>query len=266
MSRARVIVGVVALVVAVAAGAFIGGRVMSRTTTTTTTTAAPAASHAATTTTEPPLPPNSATVSVVKCPTAPAGEVTTPTDTTAHPSDPGFEPPTLRVRCGTGHATVSLWNIVWTTWGSVSAHGVGTLTYYTTSPTKKNCVKFCGTEIPGVQTPTDANIPYCPGHLNTPTWTANPYTTDPAFCGLTTAPTTACSVSTERQKECPTRLPVYAPIGTVKRRADVTLSNPIRQTKRLVWGTIVANAICSTGAAGCGGPSYRTALPAWGMP
>jgi hypothetical protein len=47
----------------------------------------------------------------------------------------------------------------------------------------------------------------------------------------------------------------------------VTLSNPVRQTGRLVWGTIVAQSIYrSTGAPLPTGITFREALPTWGMP
>ena len=212
--------------------------------------------QSAPTTTAPAAPPQAVTnptVEVAACPTYGAGFF--------QPKTLAFEPARI-VECARfatepeeagRFATVH--TIVWTTWGVEEAHGVGSLVHYRWTVTKTDCTKYCGTPI----TPATG---YCPGHAGTPTWASTGLVDaglgkSGAYCGKTTAPTTACTLSTQSKTECPTRTAVYAPIGWVWTSVTVTLSNPVHRTGRLVWGTMVA---CSTSATSC----YRVALPGWG--
>lgn len=262
MNRPLAVVGIVVVVAAAAGGAFIAGRdtaprsPIARSEATT--------SHAVTTTTTtavPSQPVSSSTVTVVKCPTS----------TTIGIS--GFEPTTLVVHCPeiaggiqvNLDAVVTLSHIVWTTWGSNKATGAGTLRYFTTETTKTDCTQHCGTEISG-QFTTTKSLDYCPGHRGTPTFEWSPGTQSP-FCGLTTAPTTACGFSTENATQCPPRNPVYAPVGRRSSCAAVTLSNPLRQNGSLVWGSIVAAALeYCTGGLRTITRTFRAELPTWGLP
>lgn len=233
--------GVAAVVILTGVGvtAFLAGRH---------TTASNQTRAATTTTTAPPTttvrPPKSKTVLVYSC------AKTAPT----------FEPTTIMLSCATvGKGTsmndvAMVTNIVWTTWDATSlgagqtAQGQGRLHYFTTKPTKTHCERYCETPPPTGPCATKT----------TPTW-SSPF----AYCGTTTAPTTACTATSVLENSCPARpAPVYAPIGwTTRAGAKVVLSNPIRQSSEgLIWGTI------SGGTTGSTGRTFRKAYPFWGSP